>query len=550
MPGGSSRPRTRLLLIGGDGPLRSTLERRSSDSVRILGRLDDDVLPAYYRAADVCVVPSRSLEGFGLVVLEALACGTPVIATDVGGLPEALWGLDDDLVVPSGDADALAERLATARDGRRPLPGAATVRAHAERFSWTRAVERHSELYRRVVGGAPSAARRVVYLDHTAVLSGGELALLHLLPALIGVEAHVILGEDGPLVRKLEQAGISVEVLPLAGSTRRRNRHDVGGLSVVAADAAASGLYSLRLANRLRRLSPDLVHTNSLKAALYGGVAGRLAGVPVVWHVRDRIAADYLGPRATTIVQAAARRLPTAVIANSRSTLAAIGVDGWVIPSPIPPVASAPLKSDGPFTVGMVGRIARWKGQHVFIEAFARAFPDGPERALIIGAPLFGDDDRAYEEEIRALAEELGLDGRLTFTGFVEDVERRLAGLDVLVHASVVPEPFGQVVAQGLAAGVPVVAADTGGPAEMIEDGVNGFLVSAGEVISLADVLVRLAREPQIRIEVGARGRETAARFQPEVVATEVQAVYSEVLGAFAGGSRSGPLVGRRAARS
>ena len=120
----------------------------------------------------------------------------------------------------------------------------------------------------------------------------------------------------------------------------------------------------------------------------------------------------------------------------------------------------------------------------------------------------------------------------------------------MLVHASVVPEPFGQVVAQGLAAGVPVVAADTGGPAEMIEDGVNGFLVSAGEVISLADVLVRLAREPQIRIEVGARGRETAARFQPEVVATEVQAVYSEVLGAFAGGSRSAPLIGRRAARS
>ena len=140
--------------------------------------------------------------------------------------------------------------------------------------------------------------------------------------------------------------------------------------------------------------------------------------VVVVWHVRDRIAADYLGPRATTIVQAAARRLPAAVIANSHSTLAAIGVDGWVIPSPIPSVTFAPVKSDGPFTVGMVGRIARWKGQHVFIEAFARAFPGGPERALIIGAPLFGDDDRAYEEEIRALAEELGLDGRLTFTGF------------------------------------------------------------------------------------------------------------------------------------
>ena len=236
-------------------------------------------------------------------------------------------------------------------------------------------------------------------------MSGGELALARLLPALEDVDVHVILGEDGPLARKLEQAGISVEVFPLAVATKSRNRHVVGSISVAGVDAVVSGLYALRLAARLRRLAPDIVHTNSLKAALYGGVAGRLARVPVIWHVRDRIAADYLGDRATTIVRAAARTLPTAVIANSQSTLAAIGVDGWVIPSPIEPSVATPRKTDATFTVGMVGRIARWKGQHVFIEAFARAFPDGPERAIIVGAPMFGEDDRAYECEVRALVE-------------------------------------------------------------------------------------------------------------------------------------------------
>ncbi len=475
-------PEGGLLLIGGDGSSRPALEQHASDTVRFLGRVDDGLLPVYYRAADVCVIPSRSLEGFGLVALEALACGTPVIATDVGGLPEALQGLDDDLVVRRDDASALAERLSTARNGTRPLPSAERARSHAEQFSWSRTAERHIALYRRVVAGAPRTSLRVVYLDHTAVLSGGELALARLLPAFQDVEAHVILGEDGPLVRKLEQAGISVEVFPLAAPTRARNRHDVGSLSVAGPDIALGGLYALRLAARLRGLAPDLVHTNSLKAALYGGVAGRLARIPVVWHVRDRIAPDYLGERASGVVRAAAKRLPTAVIANSKSTLSSIGVDGWVIPSPIGPITPVRRRADRPFTVGMIGRIARWKGQHIFVDAFARAFPDGPERALIIGAPLFGEDDRVYDDEIRALAREVGLDGRVTFAGYVDDVAPVLARLDVIVHASLVPEPFGQVVAQGLAAGITVVAADAGGPAEMINDGVNGFLFPTGEV--------------------------------------------------------------------
>ena len=307
-----------------------------------------------------------------------------------------------------------------------------------------------------------------------------------------------------------------------------------------AVDAAVSALYAFRLAARLRKLAPDLVHTNSLKAAVYGGVAGRIARVPVVWHVRDRIAADYLGERATAIVRTAARTLPTAVIANSQSTLAAIGVDGWVIPSPIEQMSSLPRKPGGPFTVGMVGRIARWKGQHVFIDAFARAFPDGPERAVIVGAPIFGKDDRVYEREVRGLVHELGLEKRVQFTGFVNDVSAWIASLDVLVHASVVPEPFGQVVAQGMASGVPVVATAAGGPAEMIDDGASGFLSPPGDSQALAKLLRRLSLDPKLRADVGNRGRSAAVRFEPEVVAADVRRAYDAVINGASGARTTG----------
>ncbi len=520
-----------LLVVGGDGPLRSELERHAPPDVRFVGRVDDELLPAYYRAADVCVVPTRSLEGFGLVVLEALACGTPVIATDAGGLPEALAGLAHDLIVPVDDEPALAARLAAAADGSRPLPSHSAARAHAERYTWERTAVLHRELYRRTVSGVRRRPLRVVYLDHTAALSGGELALLRLLPALESVDAHVILAEDGPLARKLEQAGISVEVLRLAESARGLNRWELGRASAFAVGSAASGLYALRLAARLKQLKPDLVHTNSLKSALYGGAASRLAHVPVVWHIRDHVTSDSLGPRGTALVRSAARRVPAAVIANSRSTLASLGVDGTVIPSPVLPHRTHRENDNGrPFTVGIVGRIARWKGQHVFLEAFARAFPDGPEQAVVIGGPLFGGDDDVYERELRRLAARGGLDGRVVFTGHVEDVPARLADLDVLVHASVRPEPFGQVVVEGMAAGVPVVATRAGGPVEIIEDGVDGLLVPPDDAGALADTLVRLAADRAARATMSARGRESAKRFYPEAVASEVVRVYRKVL--------------------
>jgi glycosyltransferase involved in cell wall biosynthesis len=147
------------LHIAGTGPDRERLERIAqelglAERVHFLGAVADDRLPDVYRAADVCVAPSRQLEGFGLVALEALACGTPVVVSDSGGLPEAVAGLSGELVVPAGDRDALARRLAAAFDGTQPLPAADECRAYAERFSPARFVESHRALYAEALAGS------------------------------------------------------------------------------------------------------------------------------------------------------------------------------------------------------------------------------------------------------------------------------------------------------------------------------------------------------------------------------------------------------------
>ncbi|NKY18769.1 glycosyltransferase family 4 protein [Tsukamurella spumae] len=145
-------PLARLDVVG-DGPLGRELTERTAelgiaDTVTLVGPIDDAELARRYAAATVTVVPSRSWEGFGLVALESLAAGRAPVVTDIGGLPDAVRGLEPDLVVPATDAEALAHRLVAALDGDRP--GVAACRAYAERFGWATAAERHADLYRAV----------------------------------------------------------------------------------------------------------------------------------------------------------------------------------------------------------------------------------------------------------------------------------------------------------------------------------------------------------------------------------------------------------------
>jgi glycosyltransferase involved in cell wall biosynthesis len=125
-----------LLLIAGRGRLAEELQKRIddvdlADNVKLLGFVPDAHLPSLYRAANLSVVPTVALEGFGLITVESLAAGTPVLVTPVGGLPEAVAGLSPDLVLPSTGTDAIVEGIDAALSGRVKLPTAEECRNYA-----------------------------------------------------------------------------------------------------------------------------------------------------------------------------------------------------------------------------------------------------------------------------------------------------------------------------------------------------------------------------------------------------------------------------------
>jgi glycosyltransferase involved in cell wall biosynthesis len=155
-----------------------------------------------------------------------------------------------------------------------------------------------------------------------------------------------------------------------------------------------------------------------------------------------------------------------------------------------------------------------------------QAFPEGRQRAVIVGDALFGDAEVAYGEGLRGLAEELDVAHRVEFRGHREDIIREMRALDILVHASITPEPFGQVVIEGMSAQLPVVASRSGGPEEIITHGVDGLLYSSGDVAALAHILAQMEAEPQLRAQLGGVAERRAQDYSPGSVAEQILGAY------------------------
>jgi len=392
---------------------------------------------------------------------------------------------------------------------------------------------------------------RVCYLDHTSKLSGGEIALARLLETINrnAIDPWVILAEDGGLAERLRAAGIRVDIIPLSDTVL-----DVRKDSVESGIFGKVGLifqvlaYGFKVAALIRTQPVDIIHTNSLKSDIYGMLVSRLCRVPLIWHIRDHIDVTYLPAFAVNMMRFLAARVPSFVIANSQSTLdqlhLAVAKPGAVVPSGvdphgevvydgiasgIPPLASE-TGSNGPLRIAIVGRLAGWKGQHIFLDAAANLVEAGIDaQFLIAGTAMFGEDD--YVAELHSQIDRLGLQGKVQFLGHVDPIETFLPTVNILVHASTSPEPFGQVVIEGMAAGIPVVATDGGGVKETVVHGETGLLVPMGNAQALADALRMLIDRPELRAKLSSKGRQRVLRhFTASITARKVERVYREVL--------------------
>jgi glycosyltransferase involved in cell wall biosynthesis len=393
---------------------------------------------------------------------------------------------------------------------------------------------------------------QIVYLNPCGKLGGAETSLREVLASVRAAEPDwklwLVLGEDGPLAPIARDLGVNVIVQPFPAELGRLGDAGRGvALWPLCKAAGATAKYARGLSALLRQIRPDILHTNGFKMHLLGAWT-RPAQTLLVWHIHDYVSTRPLMSRFLRLFG----RSCTVAVANSKSVagdlhsvlpaLRIVTIYNGIDLNRLSPIgkridldAAAGLEPAQPGTVrvGLVATFARWKGHQVFLEALARLSSQTPVRGYIIGGPIYQTGGSQWSlEELRQQANRLGLEGKVGFTGFLEDVSGAIRSLDIVVHASTQPEPFGMVIIEGMACGKAVIASQAGGAAEIFADGENALGHPPGDPAALTQQIARLARDTELRNRLGRTGRATAERmYHGRRLAEELTAVYRDLVG-------------------
>jgi glycosyltransferase involved in cell wall biosynthesis len=355
---------------------------------------------------------------------------------------------------------------------------------------------------------------RILFVSHVGEMGGAEHSLLTLVRGLAAgpYEVHVALpAVGGPLSLELMRTpGVTQHPVPQLGPLRRR---------LLSWLRWFSGKRALRAL--VEELRPDIVHANTDIAMIFASGVRAEAGPRVIWHIRDMRRLGRLGALLTECCDA---RVAVSSAVAERYGLDLAGRDR-VIPNGIDLArfASGEGRREVRAELGIpesaivclaIGQDVPWKR----LDDFAALSGDGYHRVLVTyPAPGSGARDACRPRPgVHVLP-------------YREDIERLFAAADVYVHPAEA-EAFGRTVVEALAAGLPVIAADDAGPAEIVEHEVNGLLVPAHDVTALEAAVRRLVGDAELRRRLGAAARERAKAFSAEAHVAQVEGLYTELL--------------------
>ncbi|WP_341312398.1 glycosyltransferase [Paraburkholderia sp. IMGN_8] len=354
----------------------------------------------------------------------------------------------------------------------------------------------------------------VLFVDQSGQLGGAEFALLQLAGSCTS-RSQVVLLSDGPFRARLEALGARVDVLNdarVSGVVRQ-------GSCLNCLRAVPGILRQVRaIASRARDF--DVLFLNTQKALVLGALGKPLHRKPVIWYQHDILTREHFGRVQLGVVKWLVRFAVDQVVANSKASAQSLAALTGVAVDTVPVIYNgidagafsrvagtnmAALRRrlglpEHAWVAGLFGRLAPWKGQHIALDALAR-LPG--VHLVLVGAPLFGED--AYAQRLHQQAEQLGIADRVHFAGFQDDVPAWMKAMDVILHTSTEPEPFGRVIVEGMAAARPVIAAAAGGVTEIVRHRHNGWLVKPGDVAALADAIEALRAEPALAQRLAAQ---------------------------------------------
>ena len=384
---------------------------------------------------------------------------------------------------------------------------------------------------------------RICFVSTLGELGGAEVCLLDTIEVLKKRHpewrAALIVPGDGSLALRARELDIQVEVVPYPASlarlgdsqfrrsTQSANSFALGMNFISAVPALAS--YRSSLGQTLRSFAPDVIYANGFKAQIFTSMT-RPRWSRLVWHTHDYVSSRPIAGKFFRRYARSADRL----IANSKSVAEDIrSVLGSNSVQPVDVIYNAVdlnhfsprgdrLDIDnlsgldpapyGSLRVALVATMAWWKGHRTYLEAISR-LRDLPVRGYLIGGPIYRTSGSENSlADLREQAQKLGISDRMGFTGFLPDIASAIRSVDILVHASNRPEPFGRAVIEAMACGKPVITTGIGGSAEIASAGPGTLKFWPGEADDLAKAISTLVRNPSLRKSMGESARKTAVQ--------------------------------------
>lgn len=365
----------------------------------------------------------------------------------------------------------------------------------------------------------------ILFIHSSSELYGSDRSLLNIVKYINKEQyrVHVILPCEGPLVEEMKKVdGVKVEIFGVA-VLRRKNLSIKGGFAYLK-DYKRSCKF---LKKYIKDNNIELVDTNTA-VVFPGAVAAKKCKIKSTWHIREIIKSNI----ENKVISYIMKKKADLIIANSKASGQALNVPESKIRVVYNAVEDKE-RVDVPhteFTVGMAGRINRWKGQKLLVDAAEIVNKKYPEVIYNIAGDVYTGEEFIKEDLIKHI-EEKGLTESVRLLGQVNNMPEFYSGLDIFVLPSTQPEPFGLVVIEAMNYGLPVVATNHGGPVEIIEEGVDGYLVDWENPQEMADRIIRLIEDKELRDTMGRNGQnKKKEQFSVSAMVRNVEKVFEEVL--------------------
>lgn len=293
-----------------------------------------------------------------------------------------------------------------------------------------------------------------------------------------------------------------------------------------------------KIADLIKQQDACIVHAHTPRSAMVAAMAARKMGVPFVYHVHSPVSRDstrWLVNRFNQWVEAWALRRATKIVTVSDSLkdyMLGLGFDEEkvvAIPNGVP-VNDAPMpkSSRKSLTIGTVALFRPRKGTEVLIEALANLRRSGVDANVLAVGPF---EKTSYENELKALADRLGVSDHIKWTGFCDRVEPHFADMDLFVLPSLFGEGLPMVVLEAMANRTPIIASNVEGIPQAIRNGVDGLIVKAGDPSELANQLTLLAHDRELREQFGESALDRQREcFSDVSMASKMSVVYKELM--------------------